>query len=143
MSGLDLAAIHTALADQIRAGIDSSKFTVTAFPSTAQRPSIEVWPGSEYVNYYITAGPTGVADMSLTIRVFLSGANAESEWLTVARLLSSGTGHGSSLIDAVMGDRSLSDVVDDIVSLSSTWNPEDGSIDIPVLIQVRKQGAPV
>lgn len=141
MSGLDLEAIHTALADQIRAGIDSSDFTVKAFPSTVKRPCIEVWPDTDYVGAVSTMGPDGLADVRLTVRIFLSAANAESEWLQVARLMSYGTGHGSSIFGAINDDQSLSGAVESAVALFGQWNPDEGSIDIPVPIMARKEGA--
>jgi len=139
---LDLVAIHTALADQIRDGIDDSgAFTVTPFPSTAPAPKIEIHPGDPYVNYFATSGPDGLSDVNLVIEVFLSGANPETEHLQRARLLSSGTGFGSSIVDAVMRDRSLGGTVDDAVTLTASVSPEDGTISIPVAIQAKKVGA--
>lgn len=143
MSGLDLEAIHTALADQIRAGIDSSGFTVTAFPSSVTRPCIEIWPDADYVGVASTMGPDGVADVRLRVRVFLSGANPESEWLVMARLLSYGTGHASSIFTAINADPSLGGKVDSAKALFGQWNPEDGTVDIPVPVMVRKEGANV
>lgn len=142
MSGLDLKAIHEALAAKIEAGIDNvGEFTVEAFPSTAARPTIQVWPDSQYVSYNETSGSEGLADVNVLVRVFLAGANIETEWIEAAQLLSAGTGHGSSIIDAIMTDRSLGGVVADAFAGTSRWNPEDGSIDVPVLIQVNKIGA--
>lgn len=142
MSGLDLLVVHEALADQIRGGIeDAGKFTVVAFPSASPRPSIEVWPDTDYVSYFETSGSEGVADVQLVIRLFLSGANPESEWRTACRLLSAGSGHGSSIVDAVMADTTLGGAVAHTFIGGSRWIPDDGAIDIPVLIQLNKIGA--
>lgn len=144
MSGLDLKAVHEALANQISAGIANvGSFTVQAFPSTSPRPCIEVWPDSEYVNYHVTSGPAGLSDVSLVIRVYLSAANAESEWLIACRMISAGTGHGSSIYDAVMADRTLGGAVADIDTATARWNAQEGTIDIPAAIQLNKIGAEV
>ena len=141
MSGLDLKAIHEALASAIGGISTVGKFTVKAFPSTAPRPCIEVWPDADYISYFETSGPGGLSDVNVLIRVFLSGANAESEWLVMCRLLNAGTGHASSIVDAVMTDRTLGGVVADTFLGNARWNPEEGSIDIPAGIQTNKIGA--
>lgn len=144
MSGLDIEAIYVALADQLRAGIaDAGGFTIKAHPSTAPVPAIEVWPDEGDVSYFETSGSEGLADVNILIRAFLSGANPESEWRTMARLRSSGTGHNSSVIDAVMADRTLGGVVADAFIAGSRWNPEQGTIEWPVAIQLNKEGAQV
>ena len=144
MSGLDLKAVHEALAAQIRSRVaDAGKFTIGALPLTVARPSIEVWPDVDYVTYYETSGSAGLADVQLLVRVFLSGNNIETEWLTAMRLLSAGTGHSSSIVDAIMSDRTLGGVVADAFAGSARYNPEEGTIEIPVDIQLNKQGAQV
>ena len=142
VSGLDLKAVHEALADQIRDGIDDATgFTVKAFPSTSPRPAIEVWPDADYISFFETSGPTGLADVQLVIRIFLSAANPETEWLQVCRLLSAGTGFDSSIVDAVMADRTLGGAVADTFIGDARWEPDDGAIDVPVQIQLNKVGA--
>lgn len=139
---LDLKKIHEALADQVRNGIaDAGGFTVKAFPSTSPRPCIEVWPGGEYLSYFESFSSGGRASVKLTLRVFLSGANAETEWLQVARLLSVGDGFTSSIVDAIVGDVTLGAKVETVRVLNAEWNPEEGSIDIPVDVVAKKSGA--
>ena len=140
----DLKAVHEGLADQIRAGVaDAGKFTIKAFPSTSPRPVIEVWPDADYISYFETSGPAGLGDVRLLVRLLLSSANAESEWLVACRLLSAGTGFVSSIIDAVMADRTLGGAVADTFIGNARWDPDDGAIEIPVAIQLNKQGAQV
>ena len=137
MTTIDLAAIHTALADQIRAGIaTASKWTVTAFPSTSPKPSIEIWPDTDYVDFYGRAGADGTDEVQLLVRVFLSAANAESEWKIAGQLLSSGAGQTSSIVDAIHDDPTLGGVVDEAHAAPARWGPEDNSIDIPVGIRL-------
>lgn len=144
MSGLDLKAIHEAVAAAIRSGIgDADSFTVKAFPSTSERPVIEVWPDTDYIAYFETSGPQGLSDVMLVVRLFLAGANPETEWRKACRLLSAGTRFDSSVVGAIHADRTLGGVVADTYIGNARWTPEDGSIDIPVAIQVNKIGGPV
>ena len=144
MSGLDLAAIHKALADQIRANVAiSGAFTVVPFPSTTARPTIEIHPGSPWVNYFDTSGADGVSDVNLTIEVYQTRGNSESEHIERCALVSAGTGFASSIVDAVMTDRSLGGAVADAVTLNVSVDPENGTISIPVAIMVHKIGAQV
>lgn len=137
MSDLDLEAVHTALADQIRAGIaDAGRFTIKSHPAASDRPVIEVWPDGDYIDPYGRSGPDDTSDVLLLVRVFLSGANPESEWMTVYRLLSHGTGHDSSIFNAVNADPTLGGVVHDTAIAAHRWTPAEGSIDIPVAIQL-------
>ncbi len=142
MSGLDLAAIHTALADQIRSNVAiSGEFTVVPHPSTSDRPAIEIHPGSPWVNYFDTSGADGVADVNLVIEVYQSRGNAESEHIERTQLASAGVGFSSSIVDAVMVDRSLNGAVADAVTLNVSVDPQNGTISIPVAIMVNKIGA--
>ena len=144
MSGLDLQAVHEALADQIRNNIaDAGNFTIKAYPSTADRPVVEVWPDANYVTYWGTYGAAGISEIRLVVRLLLSGANPETEWKTVARLLNAGTAHPSSILDAVHADVTLGSVVENAFIGDATWNPEDGAVDIPVIVRVKKSGASV
>jgi hypothetical protein len=141
---LDLAAIHEAVADTIKSVVaDAGAFSVKSHPSEADRPCIEVWPDGDYLNYFRTSGPAGLADVELLVRVFLSTANHESDWIQAMRMLSSGTGFASSIVDALMANRQLGGTVEDLFISGGRWNPEDRTIDIPVAIQARKVGASV
>lgn len=144
MSGLDLKAVHEALADQIRAGIaDAGKFTVQPFPSTSARPVIEVWPDTDYITYVETFGARGVSTIRLVVRVLLSNANAETEWLAACRLLSAGTGFTSSITDAVMADKTLGGAVATVQIGNASWTPDEAAVDIPIDVHLNKIGAQV
>ena len=137
MTALDLKAVHEALAGQIRKGIATANtWTIKAFPSTAPRPVIEVWPDADYVDPYGRSGPDESTDVQLLIRVFLTAANAESEWKIAAGLLSHGSGHTSSIFNAVNVDPTLGGKVDGTYIAAARWNPEDGTVDIPAAIRI-------
>ena len=137
MTTRDVQAIHEALANVVRAGIATAgDFTIKAYPSTSPTPAIEVWPDTNYVDPFGVSGPDQTGDVLLMIRVFLSAANIESEWLAVCRLLSSGAGHDSSIFDALDAAPTLGGVVDGLYVSGARWDPDAGSIDIPVAVRL-------
>lgn len=143
----DLSAIHTALADQIAAGI-ADDVTVKPYPfSGANPPFIEIWPGGQYVDYAGTFGADGLGDIQLEIHVAFPTANGETTFKVMTRLLSVGTGFSSSIADAVMADRTLGGVVQDCVALEAQWDIDPDALGqiatIPVRIIAKKQGAEV
>ncbi len=142
---LDLKAIHEALAGQIKAYL-SDDWNVAPWPLSGKKGElIEVWPGSPYVGYFGSFGPNGHADVLLELRVYLPSADPATYGERTSRALSVGTGHGSSIPDAVMSDATLGGVVSSAKVLSAEWSPStDGDeIRIPVEIIAKKQGAQV
>ena len=143
----DLAAIHTALADKVRNGIErASGFNVSPWPNSGMPlPRIEVWPGDPYVTYFETAGADGVADVQLELVVDVEAIDAETIFKQMTDFLSVGVGHPSSIADAVMrGAHDLGGLVDDCVVLSAQWDPAGDEPDqarIPVWVVLRKDGA--
>jgi len=139
----DLDAVHRALAAQIDAYIDDD-WNVSAYPNAGMEfPAIEVWPGSPYADHAKTFGATGHAELQVEVRLFLDGANAETVFKRVTRALSVGTGHGSSVIDAINSDRTLDGTAETLVVGPADWEPDGLSavISVPVAILVRKSGA--
>ena len=122
----DIKTIQEALAVVVRLAA-AGKWTVKAHPDSISRPSIEIWPDTEYVDY---DDPT----VRVVIRAFLAGANPESEWIKVARMLSRGS-TAEEIIDALRNDPTLGGAVEDAHAAVARWNPETGSIDIPVEIR--------
>ena len=146
MAGLDVVAIHEALADQLRTHIDR-EFTVRAWPmSDSPRPKIELWPGNPYVTYWSSMGATGTSDLTIEIRWFLTAGNPETAFRRQAELLSVGTGHGASIAAAVRVDKTLGGAVADAYPREATWDidEDDGGLtgSLPVEIIVNKIGGP-
>lgn len=141
----DIQAIRRALAEQIRAGI-ADDTDVFAYPSEdPPPPSIAVWPGSgEYVNYFTTMGPNGNADLMFRLRVEVMADSIESMQIKLDRYLGSGDGNDSSIVDAVMADRTLAGTVGDCVVLTGVMGDPDTEPNIawlPVQIILSKQNA--
>ncbi len=145
MAGLILADIHNALADQIRAGIDRQT-NVSAFPDGSTiYPSVTVHSDPEYISYWGTFGPNGDADIKLRLVLEVDAGDMTSICLKMADYLSAGTGNESSVVDAVMADRTLGGVVGDCVVLNAEWDSENEpqKAVLPVLIILRKVNAEV
>jgi len=147
---LDLAAIHEALAAQVRAYI-ADDWNVAAYPmSGMERPLIEVWPGSEYVSPWETMSGTGIVAVGLRL-VMTIGGDWETDFLQITRALSIGTDNGTSLVDAVMSDKTLGGLVETMIAARPdspmTWTPGNAdaltTAEVPVVVYVRKEGAKV
>lgn len=144
---MDLDAIHRALAAQIDAYI-SDDWNVQPFPeSGSPEPLIEVWPGSPYAGYFASFGANGRADLMLEVHVFVDGPNAETVFKRITRALSVGTAHGTSVVDAIMSDRTIDGNVEDVKAMQADWQIIPGGLAaegvIPVEIVVLKSGAQV
>ena len=146
MAGLILADIHNALADQIRVGIDRQT-NVYPFPNGSYNtPAVTVHSDpSGYISYWGTFGPNGDADILLRLKIEVDAADVESMCIKIADYLSVGTGNDSSIVDAVMADRTLGGVVGDCVILTAEWDTENEPFVayLPVQIILRKVNAEV
>ena len=145
MAGLDLEKIHEALADQIRANIGDG-YTVRPFPmSGASDPRIEIWPGTPYVEPWVSHSATGIANVNVEIRIFNAAANSETAWRRMAKVLSTGDGFSDSILAAVRVDKTLGGLVEDAFPQDADWDAtEDNVLEgrMPVQIIVRKIGGP-
>jgi hypothetical protein len=122
MAGLTLTPIRVALAEQIGHYLDDPA-NVTAYPGIIADayPLIEVdFPDGDYVSYFETMGPNGNADILLEVNIWCStGAGLESSAMQLDNYLSVGLYNNSSVVDAVMSDRTLGGLVSDCVALTA------------------------
>ena len=119
----DLADVHRALAAQVKTRIQRD-VNVSPWPfSQMPIPRIEVWPRDEYVNYYdLSDSDDAIAPVQLSLLIETS-TDPESGFMVMTDLL---TWEGpSSLRAAVMADRSLGGVVDDVVVQSAQWETDE------------------
>lgn len=123
---VDLEAIHRALAAQIRANV-AEDTNVYPFPMAGRMPPcITVYPAAgTYLDYWKTFGPNGDADMMVRLKVEVDAAEGESSGIKMCRYLGVGVGNTSSVIDAVMADRTLGGTVDSAVILTAEWADPD------------------
>lgn len=145
MAGVNLNAIHRALADQLRTNIARDTAT-NPFPiGTTTYPCITVYPAAgTYIDYWKTFGPNGNADLMVRLKLEVDSDN-ESMFIKIADYLSVGTGFTSSIIDAIHADRTLGGTVEDALVLTAEWDAEnDPSVAwLPVSIILKKQNAEV
>jgi hypothetical protein len=146
---LDLDAILRALAAKIKANI-ADDWNVYAWPGTEAPtlPFIELRPGPGFLQPWGTMTSSGLAEISLVLHLEVAAGNAETAFKRICRALSVGTGHDTSLIDAVMlPPRTLGGLVEDMIAAppdaAVEWSDEFPSTtaDIPVRVYARKQGA--
>jgi len=147
VAGLVLKAIREALANQI-AGYLQRDGTVHAYdPGDHRLPAIIIRPADDYIAYFGTMGPSGIADVLLDIDIEVATAQAASAGIAMDDYLSAGTGNMSSVVDAIHSDRKLGDVVADCVCLTADApvEGEDGVLVATVHVQiiVSKQNAEV
>ena len=147
MSGINLEAIHRALADKIRAGV-STDTNVTPFPGGITiYPQITVYPGSPYIeDYFDTFGPNGYMTINLRLKVEVD-ADPESMGIKICRYLNVGTGNTSSIMDATMAtNHTLGGTVEECVitgNVEWNWDADPGTVWIPVRIVAKKTSAGV
>lgn len=102
-----LSDIRTAVADRIRdAGLDSTVNVYEYPPPDFPLPAVIVVPsGDAYIEYHGTFGSLRVQTVNLVVKVLVpQGGSKQSGDAFLDELLSSGTGEGSSLADAITGN---------------------------------------
>jgi hypothetical protein len=142
---LDLMAIHTALVNQIVAGVERGVNPYPVRPETPKPPYVTLEPDArQYVaNHGSFRSETvgALCDMQADIVVGQTGRPEDAQAFLLG-VLSSGTGMGMSVLDAVEADRTLGDVIDTCICLFSGGpvQQEDGSweVRIPILITLRR-----
>lgn len=134
---LDLRVIHEEFADWLTDKIGRHMgVNVAAFPFSGKpAPKFELWPGEPYVPYN---DPD--ADVYITIRGFLSTANAETAFRQMTDLLSYGGVSTHSIRDAIDTDPTLGGKVAAVEWLDHEWSVDAESLaqwfSIPCRIRV-------
>lgn len=146
-SVLNVGAVRAALARQLRSRLGAS-VNVYDHPVTGPSlPCIQVRAGDPYVNYFVTMGDVGMADVRFVLDLQVAKATGESGAVLVDQLLSMGS--TGSVPDAVFTDRTLGGVVEDCVVLvagePALLDAGNGTpvwqVDLPVQIIVKKEQA--
>lgn len=146
---VDLVAIRQALATQIRAALDDDT-NVYPYPvADPQPPSVTIYPHPSTYFYYFggptgTFGPNGNADLMFQLRVDVTAQDMPSMSIKIDRYLGVGDGNNSSIVDAVMADRTLAGTVGSCAVLSAVVGDPDtapGTAQLDVSIILSKQNA--
>jgi hypothetical protein len=144
MANGDITGVHRAIATQLAANI-ARDWNFAAFPYSGKPlPCIEVWPDSDYIQYFATFGSGGVAEIRLRLRVEVATADAETTFIQLTDVLSTGTGETSSIPDAINTDKTLGGVVRAATVLAAEWPADDalGNVAwVPVRVVLNKSGA--
>jgi len=143
---LDLKAIRTALAAQLTANIDRQTNVYAYEVDSPSYPYVIVRPAADYVGYFGSFGPNGVADVMLELEIATIAGDPISMGMAMDAYLSSGSTFGSSVVDAVHTDRTLGGTVADCVALSASVDPLGDfplTATVPVMIRAKKSGATV
>jgi hypothetical protein len=142
MSGLTLGDIRNALAATITNGV-SRQTNVYAYPvGDPKFPAITIEPDSgDYVDYWLTFGAAGLAAVRLVLVLEPGGNDPVSAGIALDDYLSAGTGNGSSVIDAVLADRTLGLAGCDCVITSATVDATTITARLSVSVTVNKIGA--
>jgi hypothetical protein len=124
MAGLTLSAIRDALAAQIRANIDRSVTVHARNPGGRSGRNIVITPETDYIEYALTMGPNGQADVFFAIDIECPAAQLDSAQIALDDFLSVGQGNTSSVVDAIQAGRdtvngALGGLVADVVCLTA------------------------
>ena len=129
----------------LRAGV-ARDVNVAEFPYSGKpAPLIEVAPDADWINYATTFGTDGLVDVQLVVRLVLDTANQQTALTQLSDFCSVGLGTPSSIPDAIMNNRTLSEVVQDCVVLEARWVEDSDTlgqiVEFPLRIIARKQGS--
>lgn len=119
MAALDLAVIAEAIQATIKAGIDTDRVNVYAFPEgVAERPYIVVRPGSPFVAYQRTFGTDGLAEIQFELEINTGvPAGSGDTYRLMYEMLGQGAGATVSIFDALAADPTLGGAVGNSAAL--------------------------
>jgi hypothetical protein len=140
MGGLTLSEIREALAEQLRNNI-ARDTNVRAYPPMPPPPGILVDLAPDPVDYWMTFGTAGISAVRLVLKVDPGPGEEESAARRLDEMLSAGTGNTSSVIDAVMEDRTLGLTGVTCVARDVSYDPETITFTLGVDVTVKKSGA--
>jgi hypothetical protein len=137
---LDLEAIHTAVADQIRNNVAREINVFPLRPENPPFPYLAVVPGDPYVSYHETFASSTVGalcDVQLELLIVQNARSIDAQ-MFILELLSAGTGENSSVVDAIETDRTLGGVVETCLALRANqfeFN-DDGTVSVSLPLQI-------
>jgi hypothetical protein len=114
---LSLSAIHERLADVLRSNLERP-VNVYPFPALGMSsPRITVEPSAEqYVSYSESFdGPASLSEVRVSLVIETVAADDASSYVQMLDYLGSGSGEGSSLVDAIATDQTLGGIVSGIM----------------------------
>lgn len=143
MAGLTIIDICEAVGAQLRATIGrETNFDIDGSGAPAPVIRLQLQP-SDPIDYWVTFGSTGLSELRMEL-VVDPGNVDQSATRRLYDYLSVGTGNPSSIIDALMSDKTLGGVVETVhVSGVSEFDPIKVTATLPLQVVCRKSGAEV
>ena len=141
-AGGSIGLIRKAVKAQIETNLNRET-TVYAYGQAEQAyPCIEILPAQgEAVGYFKTFGDGGLGDLRLDLHIYTTAADPVSAQIALDDYLSIGGDNQSSVVDAILVDRTLGGVVEDCVPLVAIYGPlgaNPATAVIPLQIIFRK-----
>ena len=139
MAGLDPAAIAQALANRIQDGTSSAVHAYWFPIPKHQYPAAIVAPAAEFIEYQQTFGDRGGYTLKWAVTLKVVAVNPESAVTKMYDLMAAGTGHPSSVLNAIWADQQLNSTVDGTyVSTGSppTWETEEDRVVLTAVLSV-------
>jgi hypothetical protein len=141
VSGLILSEIREALSVTIRNGI-GRQTNVYAYPvEDPAPPAVTIEPDATYVDYWSSMGGRGLSIIRFVLVLEPGGNDLPSALRRLDDYLSLGTGNSSSLVGAVMADRTLGLTGCDCTLVDCVVDPETATARLTVEIHISKIGA--
>ena len=128
--------------DAIREHLDRAT-NVYARPVDPSYPCVMILADSDYVDYWCTFGAGGLATVRFVLEVLVGGNDPISAQTALDDYLSVGTGNGSSVVDAVMSDKTLGLTGCTVQVDGLTVDPEAITARMSVSVHIQKVGANV
>lgn len=138
-------ALETRLSTYLASG--SRQTNVYAYPpETLQYPAIGIHTGEgDYITYWETMSDSGVASVRFVIRIYAAARYVDAQ-MAVDAYLSAGSGFTSSIVNAILADKTLGGTVETCRLLEARGLVPDevtgGWVaDVPIEIYARKVAA--
>lgn len=146
---LGLNTIRTALETRLQTYLNSGSRPTTVYaypPDSPSFPSIGIVPGEgDFITYYETMSDSGISSVRLVIRLYLSARFIDAQ-MAIDDYLSAGSGFTSSILNAILADKTLGTTVDtciirEVRGVSFDEMTGQWTVDIPIEIFARKVAA--
>lgn len=119
---LDVNRIVTALAAQIQVEVNREVNVYSGLvPGTAVPPCILIVPAEDFIDYHVSFGSTGLAEVNLRVQVVTPAGPGVDGQVALYEFFSAGAGLGNSVLDAVYTDKTLDGVVEHVHVTGSRW----------------------
>lgn len=122
--GGSIGAIRKAIKAQLAANLNRETNVYEHGQLVRSYPCIEILPAQgEAVGYFKTFGDGGLGDLRLDLHIYTTADDPVSAQIALDDYLSIGGDNQSSVVDAILTDRTLGGAVQDCVPLVAIYGP--------------------